>query len=102
MANWQMLDPLLFGERILSTAKRMLRKDKALVRILFIRDGQGTWHGVVLNASSRTEKHLLIRMVARFIESVGGDAIIDVSEAWMLQGNDALPNPPDPGGDIRA
>jgi hypothetical protein len=97
MANWQMLDPLFFAERILSTAKRMLRKDKALIRTLFIRDGRGAWHHVVLNASNRTEKHLLIRMVARFIESVGGDAIIDVSEAWMLQRNDALPNTPDRG-----
>lgn len=84
-SKWQKDDPLLFAERILFTAKRILRKDKVLVRILFIRDGRGTWHQVALDASNRTEKHLLICMVARFIESIGGDAIIDVGEVWTLE-----------------
>jgi hypothetical protein len=84
MSGWQMADPLLFGEKVLFTAKRILRKDKALVRMAFIRDGRGTWHQVTLEAANRTEKHLLIRMIARYIESVGGDAIIDVNEVWIL------------------
>jgi len=87
--DWQRLDPLLLAKRVLHTAKRMLRKDRALIRVLFIRVGGGAWHQVVLEAANRTEKHLLMRMVARFIESVGGDAIIDVGEVWMLPPNDA-------------
>ena len=84
-----MADPLLFAERVLLKAKRILRKDKVLIRVAFIHDGQGTWHKVVLDASNRTEEHLLIRMIARHIESVGGDAIIDVGEVWMLPPNEA-------------
>jgi hypothetical protein len=94
MSNWEALDPLLCAERVLYAAKRMLRKDRTLIRVLFIRDGRGTWHLKVINAANRTEKHLLIRMVARFIESVGGDAIIDVGEAWMLPLKDFAPKTP--------
>jgi hypothetical protein len=84
VAKWQEADPVLLAERVLFMAKRMLRKDKSHIRIIFIRDGKGIWHPIMLNASNRTEKHLLIRMVARFIESVGGDALIDVGEVWTL------------------
>jgi hypothetical protein len=84
MPGWQTADPLLIAEKVLFTAKRILRKDKVLVRMAFIRDGRGTWHQVALEASNRTEKHLLMRMVARYIESVGGDVIIDVNEVWIL------------------
>ena len=31
------------------------------------------------------EKHLLMRVVARLVEGVGGDAIIDVGESWLHQ-----------------
>jgi len=92
IAKWQEGDPVLIAERLLHAAKRMLRKDKVVIRIVFIRDGGGTWHDTVLNASNRMEKHLLMRMVARFIESVGGDAIIDISEVWMLQPKEVAPN----------
>jgi hypothetical protein len=84
MPDWQKADPLLFAERALFIAKRILRKDKVLVRVTFLHDGQDTWHKVALEASNRTEKHLLIRMIARYIESVSGDAIVDVGEVWML------------------
>ena len=89
IAKWETADPLLFAERILYTAKRMLRKDKTHVRLMFIRDGRGIWRIRSLNASNRTEKHLLMRMAARIIESIGGDALIDVSEVWVVKG-DAL------------
>jgi len=89
MADWQMSDPLIFAEKVLFTAKRILRKDKVLSRMAFIRNGRGKWHQVVLLASNRTEKHLLMRMIARYIESEGGDAIIDVNEVWMLPPDDA-------------
>lgn len=91
MPIWKTVDPLLVAEGVLYTAKRILRKDRALIRILFIRDGGGSWHPTVLEASNRTEKNLLMRLVARFIESVGGDAIIDVGEVWMLGLKDTPP-----------
>lgn len=89
MPGWQTADPLLFAEKVLFTAKRILRKDKVLVRMAFIRDGRGAWHQVALEAPNRTEKHLLMRMVARYIESVGGDAIVDVNEVWILPPDNA-------------
>src|SRR5208282_4139362 len=70
--------------RILYTAKRALTRDKGHIRILFLRDGKGNWSMVRLDAENRAEKHLLMRMVARIIESTGGDALIDVSEMWVL------------------
>ena len=48
LSDWQAADPLLFAEKMLFIAKRMLRKDKTLVRVAFIRDGRGVWHQVVL------------------------------------------------------
>ncbi len=84
LPDWQRLDPLVIAERVLHTAMRMLRKDKALLRILFIRQGNGVWRQVVVAAENRTEKHLVMRMAARFIESVGGDAVIDVGEIWLI------------------
>jgi hypothetical protein len=89
MPGWQTADPLLFAEKVLFTAKRILRKDKVLVRMAFIRDGRGIWHQVALEASNRTEKHVLMRMVARYMESIGGDAIIDVNEVWLLPPDNA-------------
>lgn len=82
--KWQESDPLIVAEHVLYIAKRILRKDRYHTRMMFIRDGQGTWNPLLLNASNRTEKHLLMRVIARFIESVGGDAIIDVGEIWTL------------------
>jgi tetratricopeptide (TPR) repeat protein len=83
-AEWQNADPLGMAEKLLFLAKRMLRKDRAHIRTMFVRDGRGQWHQVRLQAANRAQKHLLMRMVARFVESVGGDAVIDVSEAWLL------------------
>ena len=85
ISNWQESDPIIFAEYVLHTAKRILRKDKYHHRMMFIRDGLGDWHLTGLNAANRTEKHLLMRMMARFIESVGADALIDVGEAWIVR-----------------
>lgn len=84
IATWQEADSVLLAERVLFRAKRILRKDRHHLRMMFIRDGQRAWHRFGLNAANRTEKHLLMRMVARFVESVGADAIIEVGEAWAL------------------
>lgn len=84
ISKWQSADPVMMAERILYTAKRALTRDKGHIRILFLRDGKGNWSMVRLDAENRAEKHLLMRMVARIIESTGGDALIDVSEMWVL------------------
>ena len=85
IAQWQESDPIIFAEHVLHNAKRILRKDRYHHRMMFIRDGLGHWHLTGVNAANRTEKHLLLRMIARFIESVGADALIDVGEAWVVR-----------------
>ena len=82
--DWYSADPLLAAEKILYIAKRMLVRDKAHTRILFLRDGGGVWRLVALNAENRAEKNLLMQMAARLVERIGGDAVIDVGEAWVI------------------
>lgn len=84
---WQSSDPIVVAENILARAKQILKKDKNHARMMFIRDGHGTWHQTLLQASDRTEKHILMRVAASFIERVGADVLIDVSEAWILPEN---------------
>lgn len=84
VADWEKMDPLLVAERVLFQAKRTLRRDKFHARIVFVRDGAGRWHQLGFVARNRTEKHLIIRMVAAFVERVGADALIDVGEVWTL------------------
>lgn len=87
---WQTSDPIVVAENILARAKRILKKDKYHARMMFIRDGQGTWHQVLLNAADRTEKHILVRVAASFMESVGADVVIDIAEAWILPASASL------------
>ena len=82
--NWHSADPLLAAQKILKIAKRMLVRDKAHRRILFIRDGKANWRIVGIDANNRAEKNLLMQMVARFVERTGSDALIDVGEAWVM------------------
>ncbi|HKR61819.1 MAG TPA: hypothetical protein VJS64_19185, partial [Pyrinomonadaceae bacterium] len=81
---WQSSDPIIIAENILARAKKILKKDKNHARMMFIRDGHGTWHQILLQATDRTEKHILMRVAASFIERVGADALIEISEAWLL------------------
>ena len=81
---WQQADPVLVAERIMYWSKRMLQKDRSVARTMSVRDGAGKWHQAALIASTRAEKHVLIRLVAQFVEQTGADAIIDVCELWML------------------
>ena len=91
VATWEKLDPIRFAEKVLYQAKRMLSQDKKHARIMFIRDGQGQWHVRTLLARDRTEKHLLMRTVAQFVESKGCDAIVEVSEVWSAPA-ESVPN----------
>lgn len=82
--SWQSGDPIVIGENILERAKQILKKDKSHARMIFIRDGHGAWHQTIPHARDRTEKHILMRVIASFMERVGADVLIDVSEAWVL------------------
>jgi hypothetical protein len=82
IADWEMLDPLRFAKRILDQAKRIIRQDKYHQRMMFIRNGQGRWEIHKLIATDRTEKHLVMRMIAQKIESESCDALIEVGESW--------------------
>jgi len=78
------MDPVVVGKKVEYLAKRMLSRDKAHARFMHIRDGRRHWRLVRLDAANRTEKNLLMRVVAQFVESVGADALIDVGEVWLL------------------
>ena len=84
VAEWESLDPLLLAQKCVYRAKRILQKDKFHRRVVIIRDGTGVWHNISLNATNRAEKYLLMQMVAHFVESIGADAIIDISEMWIV------------------
>jgi hypothetical protein len=84
LAAWQSSDPVVVAEKILARAKEILKRDKYHSRIMFIRDGSGHWHQTVVDAADRTEKHILMRVAASFVERVGADVLIEVSESWML------------------
>jgi hypothetical protein len=81
----QKLDPLALAEKLLFHAKRVLRRDKHHDRMMFIRDGQGEWHHHTLIAADRTEKYLLMQLVAQFVESRGCDAVIEIGEMWTAK-----------------
>lgn len=76
------IDPLRYAEKVLYRAKRILQRDRCHQRMMFIRDGKGQWHTNALVATDRTEKHLLMRLAAQFIESKGCDALVEVGEVW--------------------
>jgi hypothetical protein len=50
--------------------------------MMFVRDGGGAWHLFPLDAADKPEQHLLMRIVAMFVESKGCDAIVEVGEMW--------------------
>src|SRR5262249_11510957 len=70
---------------LLHLAKRVLIRDKQHGRVMFIRDGGGQWHSVWLVAEDRTQKHILMQLVAQFVESRGCDAVIEIGEMWIAR-----------------
>jgi len=75
-------DPVEFAEWILKIAKRILRRDKHHDRFIFIRDGEGKWHQINANTQDRTEKMVLMQMIASFVENHACDALVEVGEMW--------------------
>ncbi len=82
LALWEELDPARFATGVLHSAKRILRRDRTHARMMFIRDGYGVWHLLPLEAEDKPEQHLLMRIVANFVETKGCDAIVEVGETW--------------------
>ena len=79
------LDPLTFAKKLQFIAKRILIRDKHHERMMFIRDGRGEWHIITLTAKDRTEKYLLMQLVAQLVEAQGCDALIEIGEVWTTK-----------------
>ena len=77
-------DPDSMAKRLVYWSKRMLKKDRSHIRLVFVRDGAGEWHPMTFLHSDRSEKHLAVRLIAQFVEQTGADAVIDVSELWYV------------------
>ena len=84
------LDPLTFAKKLQFIAKRMLRRDKHHAWMMFIRDGRGSWHNITLSAKDRTEKYVVMQLVAQFVEAQGADAVIDIGEVWTVLASKAV------------
>lgn len=84
LKRWQRGDPVAFAERVDYMAKRMLKKDKSLQRFIFLRDADGEWSSIPIDAKDRTEKHILMRMVAEVVDATAADARVDVNEVWII------------------
>jgi hypothetical protein len=82
LAPWETLDPARFAQRVLHSAKKILCRDRHHSRVMFIRDGSGAWHLLPIEAADNAEKHLLMSIIARFVETKGCDAIVEVGETW--------------------
>jgi hypothetical protein len=81
-AEIQNQDPVEVAEWVLKMAKRILRRDKHHERMMFLRDGEGQWHQITTLTQDRTEKMVLMQMVASFVENRGCDALVEVGEMW--------------------
>jgi hypothetical protein len=75
-------EPIPRAEALLDLAKRMLVRDKAHVRVMFMRTSNG-WQLVEIQAVDRAEKYALMRSIAELVRRMGADAIIEVGEAWL-------------------
>lgn len=94
------LDPLSFAKKLQFIAKRILRRDKHHVRMMFIRDGGGNWHNITLTAKDRTEKYVLMQLVAQFVEAQGCDVVIEIGEVWTAKASSEVPQSTDGVEDI--
>lgn len=91
IGNMDQQDPATLTEKLLFTAKRILRRDKRHCWMIFVRDGAGHWHQMSLFASDRAERQILMQVVSEFVSSRGCDALIEISEQWMAKLTDDIP-----------
>ena len=78
-------EPDSVAKNLVYWAKKMLRKDRYHIRIVFVRDGTGRWHPMGLAPLARSEKHVSIRLLAHFVRKTGADAVIDIGETWLTE-----------------
>ena len=78
-------DPDSVAKNLVYWSKKMLRKDRYHIRVVFVRDGGGNWHPMGFAPSARSEKHISIRLLAQFVQKTGADAVIDVGEIWFTE-----------------
>lgn len=74
-------DPFTLADAMLELAKKMLRKDKYLVRTVFLLTGNRV-HAMGLKARDRADKFALMRTVAEEVRKTQADALIDIGEVW--------------------
>jgi len=75
-------EPVARAEALVELAKRMLVKDKAHVRVMFLRIA-GDWKMIEIRAADRAEKYTIMRLVAELVRRHGADAVIEIGEAWL-------------------
>ena len=78
-------DPDAVAKNLVYWSKKMLRRDRYHIRVVFVRDGAGDWHPMGFAPSARSEKHVAIRLLAQCVRKTGADAIIDVGEIWLTE-----------------
>jgi hypothetical protein len=75
-------DPFKYAEELVKQAKRVLQKDKTHIRIFFLRTPNG-WKLYRLEARDRSEKYVLLRVIADDVRKNEADVIIEIGEAWF-------------------
>jgi len=95
MPAFEELDASAFAEKIVFTSKKMLRRDRNLTRIIWLRDGAGEWRQQIIVAANRAEKYLMMQRMASLVRETGCDAVIEVGEVWTADAA-AFPNHPNP------
>jgi hypothetical protein len=70
VGEMEQLDPLTLAEKFLHIAKRIIVRDKYHQRMMFLRDGRGKWHNIVLVAKDRMEKQVLMQLTYHVLSAV--------------------------------
>lgn len=81
-------DPFTMAETLIPMAKKVLIKDKEHLRMVFLRKGS-EWEMRVLMCPDRAAKYVMMRRLAEEIRSLGVDALVEISEAWLGSLKDA-------------
>jgi hypothetical protein len=95
MPAFEELDASAFAEKVVFTSKKVLRRDRNLARIIWLRDGTGQWRQQMIIAANRAEKYLMMQRMASVVRETGCDAVIEVGEVWTADAS-AFPNRPNP------
>lgn len=75
-------DPFLFAQSLIPRAKTVLSKDKHHARMIWLFSPTGV-HFSILDAKDRSEKFVLMTVLAEEIVRLAATAIVEVGEAWL-------------------